>query len=399
MVYRNFFTLIKEFYHVMRYPLWGMVITLLLYAFHLPLLKLLLQSPRFNFSLIISIFDFVLITFIFVFSVSLALKTINFIINALYSYRQKHKAFALTLPLIENGTKFLVFLWLLYLFVPYFNFPIRYEEILAKCFNVVTIIVITVIIIRSIIAYEKLISSFYSHDLNNLKARQIYTQMHLLRKILITIVIILALASIFMVFENMREVGVSLLASAGVISAIIGFAAQKSLGNITACLQLAFTRIIKIGDEVIIDNETGRIEEITLTYIIIKLWDLRRLIIPVNYLNEKPFQNLTRSSSELLGVVFLYVDYAFPIEEARKIFKQIIEQSKEWNKKTAALHVSNASNNAMELRLLVSADSNAKLWNLRCEVREKMIDYIATHHPNALPKLRTETQAFVATPP
>lgn len=388
----NFSTHLKSIYQFVKIPVWCIFITILIRTFYKPILDYFPLKPEY-YDLVKTDIDIILMLIILIATIRLFLKTITFVTHRLEHYAKENnkKILLLLIPLLRNSTQIISFLLLLYLFMPYFNFPENYETSLSKFISIITIVTLAIIVIKSIAEYENIILDYYNKNINrDLRARQIYTQTHILRQVIIIVVVVLALASIFMVFENLRQIGVSLLASAGLISAIVGLAAQKSLANVIACLQLAFTRIIRIGDDVIIESETGKVEEITLTYIVLKLGDLRRMIIPINYLNEKPFQNLSRNSSQLVGPILLYVDYNFPVEIARKEFKKIVEASPHWDKEIAALYVSDSTHQAMELKLVVSAENAPKLWELRCEVREKMLNYITKNFSTLLPKLRTE---------
>jgi small-conductance mechanosensitive channel len=173
---------------------------------------------------------------------------------------------------------------------------------------------------------------------------------------------------------------------------IVGFAAQRSLATLLAGIQIALTQPIRIEDVVIVENEWGRIEEITLTYVVIRIWDLRRLIVPITYFIDKPFQNWTRGSTDLLGTVLIYADYTLPIRELRKALNEIVNNSERWDGKVCALEVTDASERGVEMRALVSASNASRLWDLRCEVRERLIEHLQQHHGTALPKTRVELE-------
>lgn len=317
-------------------------------------------------------------------------KMITVTINALQIFSQKNnrnKIFSLILPITNFFLKIITLLFALYTLTTYFNFSETYENIFANIIKITLISGVAIVIIKTIIGYEKLFSELWAQDLNsgNTRVRQFYTKLHIVRQVLVTIVFILAIAMIFMVFDSVRKIGVGILASAGIASAIIGFSAQKSLANIVSCLQLAFSEMIKIGDQIIIDNETGEIEEITLTYVVIKLWNLQRYVFPISYLNEKPIKIISRSTEhQVIGVVFLAVDYNLPIEELRQEFMRLLEQNPNWDKKIASLEVTDAQKNKMEIRLSMSVKNNNCLWALQCEVREKMVDYIVQNYPNSM---------------
>ncbi len=258
-----------------------------------------------------------------------------------------------------------------------------------------TILIITVawILIRVTNVIEDIVLHQYKIDVkDNLEARKIFTQMDIVRKIFIFIICILSLAAVLMNFENFRHIGTSLLASAGVAGLIIGFAAQRTIANVLAGFQIALSQPIRIDDVVIVENEWGRIEEITLTYVVVAIWDMRRLVLPISYFIEQPFQNWTRTSADILGTVFLYVYYTIPINEIRKELGRILQQSEYWDGKVWRLHTTEAKEQTVEIRALMSAPDSGAAWELRCEVREKLIEFVQKNYPDGLPKFRTEIQ-------
>ncbi|MDB5274051.1 MAG: mechanosensitive ion channel protein MscS, partial [Chitinophagaceae bacterium] len=207
------------------------------------------------------------------------------------------------------------------------------------------------------------------------------------------IVWIIGISAILMSFQGVRNFGTSILASAGIAGIIIGLAAQKSISNLFAGMQIAFTQPIKIDDALIVENEFGTVEEISLTYVVVKLWDSRRMVFPISYFIEKPFQNWTRASSDLLGSVFLYVDYSFPIDEARKELLRILslEEAKNlWDGNVSVLQVTDTNDRTVEMRILASSIDAPTTFNLRAFIREKMLAFIQEHYPQCLPKQRIE---------
>ena len=225
---------------------------------------------------------------------------------------------------------------------------------------------------------------------DNLKARKIRTQLQVFKRIVIVIVGIIALAAMLMTFEKVRQLGTSILASAGIVGIIVGMAAQRTIATFLAGIQIAVSQPIRVDDVVIVENEWGRIEEITLTYVVVRIWDLRRLVLPITYFIEKPFQNWTRVTADILGTVFLYVDYTVPIQAVREEFHRILQSSKLWDAKVWGLQVTNSNERTVELRALMSAPDASTAWNLRCEVREKLIEYVRNNYPEGLPKVRAE---------
>jgi small-conductance mechanosensitive channel len=202
------------------------------------------------------------------------------------------------------------------------------------------------------------------------------------------VVVLATTATALMTIEAVRQYGVSLFASAGVAGLVVGFAARPVLANIIAGLQLAVTQPIRIGDQVIVENEFGEIEEITATYVVVRLWDWRRMVVPLSYFLETPFQNWTRDSTSIIGAVLLYVDFAAPIDAMRQELHRILRGTKLWDQQIANLQVTDASPQALQVRILVSARNSGEAFDLRCEVREKMMAFLRDHHAEAMPLTR-----------
>jgi small-conductance mechanosensitive channel len=260
---------------------------------------------------------------------------------------------------------------------------------LGHFFTIAGISVFTWFLIKSIHLARGLIMRRYDiTEKDNLKARKVFTQLRVLENIIIFIVILIALAIALMTFDRIRQIGVSLFASAGVAGIIIGFAAQKVIASVLAGFQIALTQPIRIDDVVIVENEWGWIEEITLTYVVVRIWDKRRLIVPSTYFIEKPFQNWTRVSADILGVVFIYTDYTVPVDELRKEFSRILEKTDLWDGQTNVMQVTNATDRSLEIRALMSAADSPTAWDLRVLVREQLIKFLQQNHPDSLPRTR-----------
>jgi hypothetical protein len=225
---------------------------------------------------------------------------------------------------------------------------------------------------------------------DNLRARAVETQLKVLRRIAIFAVVVLATGAALLSFDGMRQIGAGLLTSAGIAGIVVGFAAQKTLGNLLAGIQIAVTQPIRLDDVVIVEGEWGWIEEITLTYVVVRIWDLRRLVVPISYFIEKPFENWTRTSADLLGSVFLRLDYRVPFDALREQVRRLAEGSEHWDGKLWRLHVTDADDRSVQVRALVSAADSPSAWELRCELREGLIRWLAEHHPDALPRLRAD---------
>jgi small-conductance mechanosensitive channel len=223
---------------------------------------------------------------------------------------------------------------------------------------------------------------------DNLLARKHNTQVRVLSRTVDVLLVMLTLGAALMTFPAVRQYGISLFASAGVAGIVAGLAARPVLSNLMAGVQLAMTQPIRLFDAVIVENEYGTIEEITSTYVVVKLWDWRRMIVPLTYFIEKPFQNWTRETSALMGNVMIYVDYGAPVAVMREKFLEILKQSDKWDGQVAAMQVTDFKERTMELRCLMSARSGAQTFDLRCEVREKLIDFLQKEHPEALPRSR-----------
>jgi small-conductance mechanosensitive channel len=243
---------------------------------------------------------------------------------------------------------------------------------------------------------EVLLARYNMAVADNLHARAVHTQMAVIERILIAVIIVIAFGCCLMTFDGVRQLGVSLLASAGIVGVILGLAAQKVIGTLFAGLQMAITQPIRIEDVVIVEGEWGIIEEITLTYVVVRIWDLRRLVVPTTYFMEKPFQNWTRISADILGTVFLYVDASAPVEPIREELQRLLKDSPLWDGKVCGLQVTNVTDRTMELRALMSAANASIAWDLRCHIRERLLDFVKSKFPGALPRVRIQQLAGAA---
>lgn len=220
--------------------------------------------------------------------------------------------------------------------------------------------------------------------------RKVRTQVTVLRRLVIAIVIVLGGAAVLMTFPSFSDIGKTLFASAGVLSVVAGLAAQTSLGAAFAGIQIAFSDAIRVGDVVVLEDEWGRIEEITLTYVVVHLWDERRLVLPCTYFTTTPFQNWTRNATELLGTAELDVDFTVPFDEMRAELDRILRANPLWDERVGVLQVTDAVDGAVRVRMLVSAPNAGSLFDLRCDVREGMVAWLQRTHPGALPRQRLE---------
>lgn len=228
---------------------------------------------------------------------------------------------------------------------------------------------------------------------DNRHARRVRTQVMILRRLTVAVLVLVAFAAVLLTFEGARAIGAGVLASAGVLSVVVGLAAQTSLANVFAGLQLAFTDAIRVDDVVVVDDEWGRIEEITMTYVVVHVWDDRRLILPSTYFTSTPFENWTRRAADLLGTVELDLDWQVPVAEMRAELTRLLGDSGLWDHRIGILQVTEATGGFVRVRALASAVDAPTLFDLRCEVREGLVDWLQRHHPEALPRTRWEQSA------
>jgi small-conductance mechanosensitive channel len=268
--------------------------------------------------------------------------------------------------------------------------PVYYKPI-DKTFEILLTISFAGLLVRSVRILEDYI--YHTYDLNkvdNLKERKVRTQIQFIRKIIVVTIIFLTIAIILLSFESMRKIGTGLLTGVGIGGIIVGFAAQSSLGNLLAGFQIAFTQPIRIDDVLVVEGEWGRVEEITLTYVVLKIWDERRLILPINYFIQKPFQNWTRTSADILGTVFLYMDHTVPIDAIREEFERLIVKSHLWDKRVKVVQVTDVREHTIEIRVLMSSSTSSNAFDLRCYIRENLITFIQKNFPGSLPRSRNE---------
>ncbi len=231
---------------------------------------------------------------------------------------------------------------------------------------------------------------------DNLTARRIQTQFQMIHRIIVVLVVIVTLSVMLMTIPAIKHIGVSLLASAGLAGLVVGMAMKPTLSSLIAGIQIALTQPIRLEDVVIVQGEFGWIEEIGTTYVVVRLWDLRRLIVPLSYFIEQPFQNWTRTSANLLGYVYLNVDYTLPVDEVRKELRRICESTKLWQGNVCELQASDSTEHTVQLRALIDARNSDDAWNLKCLIREKLIQFLQEKYPGSLPRTRGELRAEVS---
>jgi small-conductance mechanosensitive channel len=257
--------------------------------------------------------------------------------------------------------------------------------------NIMIIITVTWSLIAVVKILKRILLDRYDISKeDNLQSRKVVTQVNLLARILIFIIILFGIGMVLLSFENIRKIGIGLFASAGVAGIIVGLAAQKAIGTILAGIQLAVTTPFRIDDAVIVEDEWGWIEEINLTYVVVRLWDKRRLVVPSTYFIDKPFQNWTRTSADIIGTVYIYTDYTMPVSVLRNELTRLLEGNELWDGNVNVLQVTDAKESTVELRALVSAKNSPTVWDLRVYIREKLIEFIQNNYPESLPKTRIQ---------
>lgn len=298
----------------------------------------------------------------------------------------------LLVPLVGKSLRVLVPVLGIIFALPILNLPAEYSDVVAKGTSILLIGAVAWILFEAVNVGQNVL--LLSHDLkaaDNLQARKMYTQVKVLGKAVHVAVALCTLATILMLFQQVRHVGASLLASAGIVGIIAGIAGQQTLANLFAGFQIALAQPIRLDDVVVVEGAWGRIEEITLTYVVVHVWDDTRLVLPLSYFIQKPFQNWTRASAHITGQVHVFMDYSLPVEEIRKALKPIVENNPLWDKRFWNLQVVEATEKSMQLRVLLTAVDSSKAWDLRCKVREELIAFIQQHHPECLPRFRAET--------
>jgi small-conductance mechanosensitive channel len=261
---------------------------------------------------------------------------------------------------------------------------------LAHLFVVATIALIGWVLIRvTDLTATQYVLRFHDEIAENLIARKHITQVRVFKRVIDTLVIVIAIGTALMTFDSVRQYGVSLFASAGAAGIVVGLAARPLLSNLIAGVQIAITQPIRIEDAVIVENEWGWIEDIETTYVVIRLWDWRRMVVPLSYFIERPFQNWTRDAASLIGSIILHVDYAADVPRIRNYLEQAVRESKLWDKAVVNLQVIETGAKTMQLRALVSARNAPQSWDLRCEIREKLIAFLRNEMPEALPRDRS----------
>jgi small-conductance mechanosensitive channel len=269
--------------------------------------------------------------------------------------------------------------------------PALLRSTILHAAGIALVLAVAWLLIRLVDVLEDALLARYQMDVaDNLRARQIHTQVDVLRRVTIVMVAVLAVGSVLLSFDQVRAAGAGVLASAGVVGIIAGIAVTPMASNVVAGLQIAITQPIRVDDVVVVAGDWGRIEEIHLTFVVVRVWDLRRLIVPISYFTHNPFENWTRVTADIMGWVYIEVDYTAPIEALRRHLGEVVAASPDFDGKFWNLQVTNLGRETVQLRALVTSADSSKSWNLQCEVREKMLGFLQENYPQALPRVRTE---------
>jgi small-conductance mechanosensitive channel len=255
------------------------------------------------------------------------------------------------------------------------------------------------ILLLADVAADVVAARFRVDVADNLEARRIQTQVQVMRRVTAVIVILVTIAVMLLTFPAARSIGASLLASAGLAGLVVGMAMRPTLANLVAGIQIALTQPIRLEDAVIVQGEYGWVEEITATYAVVRLWDLRRMVLPLTYFIEQPFQNWTRNSADILGNVLLYVDYTAPVDALRQELDRLVHASPLWKGQVCGLQVTDATEHTLQLRALMDARNAGDAWDLRCRVREGLVRFLQQNHPECLPRVRAELARGAAATP
>jgi small-conductance mechanosensitive channel len=312
---------------------------------------------------------------------------------------ERHPFWSALLHATKGPTRLALLVMALAIAMPSASFDPEISDLLTKTLSIATIVLIGWIAITAgHLAGDLYLARVRGEGVDVLVARKHMTQVRILRQVVDTVIVVLTVSSALMTFEAVRQYGVSLFASAGVAGLVAGLAARPMLSNLIAGLQIATTQPIRLDDEVVVENQWGRVEEINSTYVVLGLWDLRQLIVPLSYFIEKPFENWTRDSTTLIGAVVFHVSYAVPIERLRAAAIEIVKASPYWDGDVAKLQVQDAKESSLELRVIASARSSGQVAELRYEIREKVIEFLQREFPAGLPRLAASTATPASEP-
>jgi small-conductance mechanosensitive channel len=322
-------------------------------------------------------------------TIGLGLATHALVFRVMIRVWRADSTIVLLLQSARAPTKLLVLLLALLLVMRHTALPDPLVGLLRHLAALLLIGAVAWLIIALIFAAETSLATRFPTDVaDNLGARRIRTRVAVLCRIGVAVVTFIAISSMLMTFPSVQHLGTSLLASAGIVGIVAGVAAQRTIGNLIAGLQIALSQPIRLDDVVVIDDEWGRVEDIGTTHVSVRLWDARYLVVPLSYVIERPFENWTRETANILGTVEIATDYTVPVEEMRDELLRVLKESALWDGEVWALQVTGAEARSLQLRALMSARDGPTAWDLRCEVREKLVRFLQERHPESLPRTR-----------
>ncbi len=325
--------------------------------------------------------------------IGLGVHTLVFFVWGKFNAKYHGAVSAALLAAAHRPTRFIFPLFLTLVFYPMIALPKGLQQGFAYLIAVGLIGSLAWLAIRLLEALVDLGSLRLRVDQpDNLAARSVLTEIQLMRRVAVIAIVTIAAAWVLSLFPAVQGLGTTLFASAGVAGIIIGIAARPTLSNLIAGIQIAITKTIRLYDAVIVEGEWGWVEEITTTYVVVRIWDWRRLVLPISYFVEKPFENWTRPTANLLGEVFIYADYSLPVDPLREEFLRILQASPLWDGRSHVLQVTDATERTIQIRALMSAPNSQQAFDLRCYVREKLIQFIQHHYPQSLPRVRTQLE-------
>ncbi|WP_298346054.1 mechanosensitive ion channel domain-containing protein [Ferrimicrobium sp.] len=292
---------------------------------------------------------------------------------------------------LRGPTRSLVPLLLMLASLHYVKVSVAAEVDIRHAISILLVGVVAWGLARLVEAVEDAILYYYHIDAaDNLKARRLQTQVRVFRRIIVVVIALIAIAVALFSFPSVRLAGAGVLASAGIISIIAGIASKPVASNVIAGIQIAISQPIRLDDVVVIQGHWGRVEEISLTYVVVRVWDLRRLVLPISYFISNPFENWTKTTADILGIVHIELDYTAPVPAIREQFLSILASSPDWDGSVARMQVTQLGVSTMQLRFVMSSPDSSRSWNLECELREKMILFLQQQYPEVLPRVRAE---------
>ena len=337
-----------------------------------------------------SYLHYILVALLFILLFIALILILNFVLRKWRIRTLKSKSLVddFIIRIIRGSGTWVIFALLLHIFSSYLKADeqtFTFFEQISRILLILTVGWLIIQVVRALFhIWQK---KFDIQNPDNLEARKRLTQISMIERIAVITVAFIFISIALMTIESVRQLGVSLLASAGVTGIIIGFAAQRSFGQVFSGIQIAFTQPIRLDDVVVIEGEWGRIEEINITYAVVKIWDERRLIVPIDYFLNNPIQNWTRTSSAILGTAMLYVSYELPVEPLRQELTRLVKDNPNWDGRVQNIQVTESKEWYKVLRVLVSSSNSSKNWDLRVEVREKLIDFINRNYPGSFAKI------------